>query len=69
MLDQIYSTELQLHKADSFDTETPILDLDLSITNDIVSSRIHDKWDYFTFDLVNFPFFAPLPMVYIFCLA
>ena len=38
--DQIYPTELQLYQADSFDTEAPFLDLDLSITNGIVSPKI-----------------------------
>ena len=28
----------------------------MSITNDIVSSRIYDKRDDFNFELVNFPF-------------
>ena len=40
---QIYPTELQLNKANSSDTEAPFLDLNLSITNDIVSSKIYDK--------------------------
>ena len=35
MTGQVYSTERQLNKANSSDTEAPILDLDLSITNDI----------------------------------
>ena len=35
---QIYPTELQLNKANSSDTEAPFLDLNLSITNGIVSS-------------------------------
>ena len=38
MVGQIYPTKLQLNKANSSDTEAPFLDLDLSITNDIVSS-------------------------------
>ena len=42
MLGQIYPTELQLNKANSFDTETPFFDLDLSLTNDIVSYKIYD---------------------------
>ena len=46
---QIYPTELQLNKANSSDTEAPFLDLNLSITNGIVSSKIYDKWDYFNF--------------------
>ena len=42
MVDQIYPTELQLNKANSSDTETPFLDLNLSITNGIVSSKVYD---------------------------
>ena len=34
----------------------PFLDLDLSITNDIVSSKMYDKRDDFNFEIVNFPF-------------
>ena len=56
MVGQIYPTELQLNKANSSDTEAPFLDLNLSITNDIVSSKIYDKWDDFNFEIVNFPF-------------
>ena len=32
------------------------LDLDLPITNGIVSSKIYDKRDDFNFEIVNFPF-------------
>ena len=32
------------------------LDLNLSIHNDIVSTKIYDKRDDFDFDIVNFPF-------------
>ena len=52
---QIYPTELQLNKANSADTEAPFLDLDLSITNGIVSSKFYDKRDDFNFEIVNFP--------------
>ena len=38
MVGQIYSTELQLNKANSSDTEAPFLDLTLSKTNGIVPS-------------------------------
>ena len=51
MVGQIYPTELQLNKANSSDTEAPFLDLNLSITNGIVSSKIYDKRM-----IVNFPF-------------
>ena len=55
---RIYPTELQLNKANASDTEAAFLDLNLSIHNDIVSTKIYDKRDnfYFNFDIVNFPF-------------
>ena len=56
MVGQIYPTELQLNKANSSDTAAPFLDLNLSITNGIVSSKIYDKQDDFNFEIVNFPF-------------
>ena len=56
MVGQIYPTELQLNKANSSDTEAPFLDLNLSITYGIVSSKIYDKRDDFNFEIVNFPF-------------
>ena len=56
MVGQIYPTELQLNKANSSDTEAPFLDLNLSVTNGIVSSKIYDKGDDFNFEIINFPF-------------
>ena len=56
MVGQIYPTELQLNKANSSDTKAPFLDLNLSITNGIVSSKIYDKRDDFNFEIENFPF-------------
>ena len=38
------------------DTEVTFLDLQLSISNDIVSTKICDKRDAFDFEIVNFPF-------------
>ena len=67
MVSLIYPTELQLNKANSSDTEAPFLDLNLSITNGIVSSKIYDKRDDFNFKIVNFPFFdgdVPRPPYY-----
>ena len=55
MVGQIYPTELQLNKANTSDSEAPFLDLNLSITNGIVSSKIYDKRDDFNFEIVNFP--------------
>ena len=56
MVSQIYPSELQLNKANSSDTEAPFLELNLSITNGIVSSKIYDKRDDFNFEIVNFLF-------------
>ena len=56
MVSQIYLSDLQLNRANTSDTEVAILDLHLSISNDIVSIKIHDKRDDFDFENVNFPF-------------
>ena len=56
MVGQIYPTELQLNKANSSDTKDLFLDLNLSITNGIVSSKIYDKRVDFNFETVNFQF-------------
>ena len=56
MVGQIYPTELQLNRANYSDNEAPLLDLNLLITNGIVSSKIYDKWDDFNFEIVNSPF-------------
>ena len=47
MVGQIYPTELQVNKANSSDTQAPFLDLNLSITNGMVSSKIYDKRNNF----------------------
>ena len=57
MESQIYPSELQLNKANTSDTEAAFLDLLLSISNDIVSTKIHDKRDDFDFEIVNFQIF------------
>ena len=56
MVNRIYPPELQLNKANTFDTEAPFLDFDVSFSNGFVSSKIYDKRDDFDFDIVNFPF-------------
>ena len=56
MLSQIYPTELQLNKANPSDTEAPFLDLDVSFTNGIVSTKSYDQRFNFNFEIVNFPF-------------
>ena len=56
MVHSIYPAELQLNKANASDTEAAFLDLNLSIHNDIVSTKIYNKKDDLNFDIVNFPF-------------
>ena len=56
MVNQIYPLKFQLNRANSSDTEAAFLDLYLSISNDIVSTKIYDKRDDFDFEIVNFPF-------------
>ena len=56
MVSQIYPSELQLNKANASDNEAAFLDLHLSISDDIISTKIYDKRDDFDFEIVNFPF-------------
>ena len=57
ILSQLYPSELQINKANTSrsDTEATLLDLHLSISNDIVSTKIYDKRNDFNFEIVNFP--------------
>ena len=58
MVSQIHPLELQLNKANTSDTEAAFWDLHLSISNDIVSTKIYDKRDDFDFDFFcQFPIF------------
>ena len=56
MVHSIYPAELQQNKANASDTEAAFSDLNLSIHNDIVSTKLYDKRVDFNFDNVNFPF-------------
>ena len=56
IVSQIYPSELQLNKANTSDTEAAFLDLHLSISNNIVSTKLYDKCDDFDFEIVNTPF-------------
>ena len=53
MVGQVYSSELQLSKADASDTEAKFFDLHLSISYDIVSTRICDVCCDFGFEIVG----------------
>ena len=56
MVKQIYPSELQLHKANSSDTEALFLDLHWTNSDGFVSSKIYDKCVDFDFDIVNCSF-------------
>ena len=56
MISHIYPSELHLNKANTSDTKAAFLDLHLSISNDIVSTKINAKHDDFDFEIVKFPF-------------
>ena len=56
MVSQICPSELQLNKSNTSDTKAAFLALHLSISNDIVSSKIDDRRDDVDFEIVNFPF-------------
>ena len=56
MVSQIYPSELQLNEANTSDIYATFLGLHLSISSDIVSTKIYDKRDEFDFEIVNFPF-------------
>ena len=56
MISQIYPSELQLNKANTSDTTAAFLDLHMSISNDVVSTKFYDKRDDFDFEIVNFSF-------------
>ena len=57
MVSQIYPSELQhINKANASDTKALFLDLHLSISNGIVSTKIYIKRDDFDFEIVNFQF-------------
>ena len=68
----LYPPELQLNKANTSDNEAPFLDLQLSVCNGFVSSKVCDKRNDFDFDIVNFPFwmamFHVVPLMECICL-
>ena len=56
MVNEIYPSELQLNKANTSDTKAAFLDLNLSISNDRVSTKIYDKRDDFDLEIVIYLF-------------
>ena len=56
MVNHIYSSELQLNKANVSENEASFLDLHLFISDGFVKTNIFDKRELFDFDTNNFPF-------------
>ena len=56
MVDTIGPRDLQLNKTHTSDNQAPCLDLNLSISNDIFSTKIYDNRDDFDLSIVDFPF-------------
>ena len=67
MVSQIYPSVLQFNKDNASDTKASFLNLHLFISNDINSSKIYDKSDYFDFPILEVIFLAlhPLKFIYI----
>ena len=57
MVNHIYPPELQLNKANASDTEAPIFDFPLFVSNGFVSTKKYDKCDDIEFDIVIFSVF------------
>ena len=56
ILIQMYSSELQLKKANTSNTKAVFLDLHFFVSNDIVSTKIYTKYGGFDYEIVSFPF-------------
>ena len=61
MVGQIYPSELQVNRANISNIEATFLNLHLSISNDIVSTKIYDKLDNFYFEIDKFPSLDDVP--------
>ena len=51
----IYPKELTLNKANMSDNSASFLDLDITINNNVIHTKVYDKRDDFNFDIVNYP--------------
>ena len=56
MVSLLHLSESQLNKANTSGTKASFLDLHLSISYDINSTKIYHKRDDFYFEFVNYPF-------------
>ena len=62
MVHRIYPAELQLKKAYDSDTEAAFLPLNLSIHNNIISTKLYDNRDDFDLILLIFSFLMAMPL-------
>ena len=53
---KLHLSPISLHSASSVRIPSSVNNFRLSISNDIVSTKIYDKRDDFDFEIVNFPF-------------
>ena len=56
MVGQVYPSGLRLSGAGASGAEAAFLDLHLSVSDDVVSTKIYDRRDDFGFGVVSFPF-------------
>ena len=57
-LDDIFTIELQLNKANTSDKETSFLDLNIKVICNNIHTIVYDKRDDFGFPIVNFPWLS-----------
>ena len=55
MINKIYPNELSLNKTNSNEKSASFLDLQLSVTENSINTKIYDKRDDYSFNIVNFP--------------
>ena len=56
LISRIYPSDFHLNKANTSETEAPLLDLHLSILDGFISCKIFKKDDDFDFPIVNCPY-------------
>ena len=55
-LSQVYQNTLQLKKTHNSETSSNYLDLAITITNDKISTKLYNKTDDFSFNVIRFPY-------------
>src|SRR6185437_6433178 len=55
LMTDIYPKELQLNNESKNDKECNYLDMNITINNNILTYKLYDKKDNFSFEIVNYP--------------